>query len=131
MLDQHLAGGVRARLLPSQAGAISIAWPQIARPAPELIISPCARVYPDSNIHARFNASSRVSSSSAKARQIFARCSGDMRGQGPSSNAALAAATAASASTAPGAGTVATTSSVEGITTSIVPVPAGSTHSPR
>ena len=64
------------------------------------------------------------------AARTSARSLGLIRGQGPSSKAVRAAATAASTSAAVPSGTVPTSSWVEGLMTSIVPVPAGATHSP-
>ena len=55
---------------------------------------------------------------------------GAIRGQGPSSNAVRAALTARSMSVVVASGTRPITSSVVGLITSIVPVPAGDVHSP-
>ncbi len=62
--------------------------------------------------------------------KMAARSAGAMRGQGPSSKAVRAAATARSMSAVVASGTEAKTSSVVGLITSIVPVPDGDTHSP-
>jgi hypothetical protein len=59
-----------------------------------------------------------------------ARSVGVIFGHGPLSKAARAAATARSTSALDDAGTLPTTSSVAGFTTSIVSVPAGVTQSP-
>ena len=59
-----------------------------------------------------------------------ARSSGIMRGHGPVSNAARAAAMALSMSAGDASGTVPMTSSVWGEMTSMTPLPSGFTHSP-
>jgi hypothetical protein len=59
-----------------------------------------------------------------------ARSAGVMRGHGPSSKARRAAATARSMSAGVASGTRPMTSSVCGDTTSMVPLPEDSTHSP-
>lgn len=61
---------------------------------------------------------------------VSARSDGDMRGHGPRSKAARAAATARSMSAVEASGTRAMISSECGEITSIDPVPAGSTHFP-
>ena len=61
---------------------------------------------------------------------MSARSAGVMRGHGPASKARRAACTARSTSSVDASGTVAMTSSVSGEITSMVDVPAGSTHSP-
>src|ERR1035437_4731441 len=99
-------------------------------PAPLLIISPWVRGAPDSQAQARFMSSSRRSISSQSLVQIATRSSIDIFGHGPRSNAMRAAFTALSASIVEGSDTLATTSSVDGETTSKMPSVAGSTHSP-